>query len=137
MQYLTDEEVCDALLCELLDPILDEKLDLAYSKLSGLVAVYKDHPATLNDDFQENVTTLHEAHRDPCIEQKLREIFLERSTISKQDIPLLMSALQFEETSNVNRKVAWEIFDNMNAFYKVRALLFLQCSYTDSLPRLQ
>ena len=126
LQHLTDAEVCGALFYELLDPIMDEELDLAYSKLGELIAVYKDHPATLNHYFQENLAALQKARRNPSIEEKLRGIFSEKSTIVKQDIPLLMSAMQFEETPDLNRKAAEEISDNMNAFYKVCALSFLQ-----------
>ena len=125
LQHLTDVEVCAALFYELLEPIMNEKLDLAHSKLGELVAVYKDHPTTLNHYFQENVVALQKARRNPSIEEKLRGIFSERSTIDEQDIPLLMSAMQFEETPDMNRKAAEEIFDNMNAFYKVRASSFL------------
>ena len=130
LQHLTDVEVSEMLLCELLDPILEKKLDLAYSKLQELIAVYRDHPATLNHYFQENVTALRKARKDPPIEQKLHEIFSQRNTISKQDIPLLMSAMQIEETPDMNRKVAEEILDYMNAFYKVRISIFLQCPQT-------
>lgn len=137
LQHLTDAEVCGALFYELLEPIMDGKLDLAYSKLGEVTAVYKDHPATLNHYFQENVVALQKARRNPSIEEKLRGIFSERSKIYEQDIPLLMSAVQFEETSDMTRKAAEEIFDNMNAFYKVRASSFLPYPSTDDCPRLQ
>ena len=110
---------------------MDEKLDLAYSKLGDLIAVYKDHPATLNPYFQENVFALQKARRNPSIEERLRGIFSERSTINEQDVPLLISTMQFEETPDMNRKAAEDIFDNMNAFYKVRASSFLQHPSTD------
>ena len=119
MQHLTDGEVCQALFNELLEPIMNEKLDLAYSKLRELIAVYRDHPATLNHYFQENVVALQKARRDPPIEERLREIFSERNAVYKQDIPLLMAAMQFEKPPDMNRKAAEEILDNMNAFYKV------------------
>ena len=131
LQHLTDAEVCESLLYELLEPIMDEKLDLAYSKLGDLIAVYKDHPATLNPCFQENVFALQKARRNPSVEKKLRGIFSERSTIDEQDVPLLMSTMQCEETPDLNRKAAEDIFDNMNAFYKVRASSFLQHPSTD------
>lgn len=137
LQHLTDAEVCGALFYELLEPIMDAKLDLAYSKLGEVTAVYKDHPATLNHYFQENVVALQKARRNPSIEEKLRGIFSERSKIYEQDIPLLMSAMQSEESPNMNRKAAQEIFDNMNAFYKVRASSFLHYPSTDDWPRLQ
>ena len=116
---------------------MDAKLDLAYLKLGEVTAVYKDHPATLNHYFEENVIALQKARRNPSIEEKLRGIFSERSKIYEQDIPLLMSAMQFEETPNMNRKAAEEIFNNMNAFYKVRDSSFLHYPGTDSWPRLQ
>ncbi|KAI4226462.1 MAG: hypothetical protein LQ349_006877, partial [Xanthoria aureola] len=131
LQHLTDAEVCGALFYELLEPIMDGKLDLAYSKLGEVTAVYKDHPATLNHYFQENVVALQKARRNPSIEEKLRGIFSERSKIYEQDIPLLMSAVQFEETSDMTRKAAEEIFDNMNAFYKTAMKVFL-----DNVPSL-
>lgn len=137
LQHLTDAEVCGALFYELLGPIMDEKLDLSYSKLGELIAVYKDHPVTLNHYFQENVVALRKARRNPSIEEKLRGIFSDRSTIYKQDVPLLMSAMQSEETPDMNRKAAEEIFDNMNAFYKVCASSFLQFPSTDYWRRLQ
>jgi len=137
LQHLTDTEVCGALFYELLEPIMDGKLDLAYSKFGEVTAVYKDHPATLNHYFQENVVALQKARRIPSIEGKLRGIFSERSMIYEQDIPLLISAMQFEETPDMNRKAAEEIFDNMNAFYKVRASSFLHYLNTDDWPRLQ
>ena len=121
LQHLTDEEVCQALFYELLEPIMNEKLDLAYLKLCELIAVYRDHPATLNSYFQENVVALQQSRRDPPIEKKLREVFSERNAVYKQDIPLLMSAMQLENPPDVKRKAAEDIFDNMNAFYKVCA----------------
>ncbi|KAL8663745.1 MAG: hypothetical protein Q9168_008039 [Polycauliona sp. 1 TL-2023] len=131
LQHLTDAEVCGALFYELLKPIMDGKLDLAYSKLGEVTAVYKDHPATLNHYFQENVLALQKARRNPPIEEKLRGIFSERSKIYEEDIPLLMSAMQFEETPDMTRKAAEEIFDNMNAFYKTAMKVFL-----DNVPSL-
>ena len=104
---------------------MDEKLDRAFSKLGELIAVYNDHPATLNNDFQENMVALQKARRNPLIEERLHEIFSKRSTIYKQDLPLLMSAMQFEEMPDIKRKATEEIFENMNTFYKVRALSFL------------
>ncbi|KAI9715653.1 MAG: hypothetical protein M1812_005805 [Candelaria pacifica] len=94
LQHLTDAEVCSTLFYEVLESIMEEKLDLAYSKLSEVIAVYKDHPATLNHYFQENVVAL------------------------QKDVPLLMAAMQFKETPDMNHKAAEEIFDHMNAFYK-------------------
>lgn len=137
LQHLTDTEVCGALFYELLETIMDEKLDLAYLKLGEVTAVYKDHPATLNHYFQDNVVALQKARRNPSVEEKLRGIFSERSKIYEQDIPLLMSAMQFEETPNMTRKAAEEIFDNINAFYKVRASSFLHYPRTDDWRRLQ
>lgn len=116
---------------------MDEKLDLAYSKLGEVTAVYKDHPATLNHYFQENVVALQKARRNPAIEEKLRGVFSQCVTISEREIPLLMSAMQVEETPDMNRKAAEDIFDNMNAFYKVRPSSFLHYPSTDDSPRLQ
>ena len=104
---------------------MDEKLDRAFSKLGELITVYNDHPATLNNYFQENVVVLQKARKNPLVEERLRKIFSERSTVCKQDVSLLMSAMQFEEIPDMRRKAAEEIFENMHAFYKVRALSFL------------
>jgi len=119
LQHLADAEVTQALFSELLEPIMDEKLHLACSKLSELIAVYKDHPATLNHYFQENLVALEKARRHPRIEEKLHEIFSQRNEVNQGDIQLLMSAMQLEEAPDMNRKAAEAIFDNMNAFYKV------------------
>ena len=62
---------------ELLQAIVDEKFDLAYSKMGEVIAVYNDHPATLSHYFQENVVALQKARRNPLIEERLREIFSE------------------------------------------------------------
>ncbi|KAK3173245.1 hypothetical protein OEA41_006574 [Lepraria neglecta] len=131
LQHLTDAEVCAALFYELLEPIMNEKLDLAHSKLAELIAVYKDHPTTLNHCFQENVVALQKARRNSSNEEKLRGILSQGSKVHEQDLPLLMSAMQFEETPDMNRKAAEEIFDNMNAFYKTAMEVFL-----DNVPSL-
>ena len=98
---------------------MDEKLDHAYSKLGELISVYKDHPATLNHYFQENMVAAQNDREAQTIRERLHEIFSKRVTINKQDIPLLMSAMELEETPDMNWKAAEGIFDNMNAFYKV------------------
>ena len=100
---------------------MDAQLDLAGSKLGELIAVYKDHPATLNHYFQENVTALQRARREPLIEARLREIFSERRSVDETNIPLLMSALQLKDTPDMNRQAAEKVLDHMNAFYKVCA----------------
>lgn len=120
LQHLIDAKVCGALFYELLESIMDEKLDLAYSKLGEVTAVYKDHSATLNHCFQDNVIALQKARRNPLIEEKLREVFSERSKIYEHDISLLMLAMQFEKTPDMNRKVAEEIFDSI---WEVSAIL--------------
>ena len=51
LQHLTDAKVCETLFHELLELIMNEKLNLAYSKLSEVTAVYKDHLTTLNHYF--------------------------------------------------------------------------------------
>ena len=103
---------------------MNEKLDLAYSKLRELMAVYRDHPATLNHYFQENMAALKNARKDPPIEENLRDIFSKQSVVSKQDIPLLMAAMQSEKPPDMKRKAAEDILDNMNAYYKVCAPSF-------------
>jgi len=51
---LTDATVSDALLRHLLDPIMDQRLVLAYAKLDELLAVHKEHPETRNHYFTDN-----------------------------------------------------------------------------------
>ena len=123
LQHLTDSEVSSAILRELIDPIMDERLDAANSKIDQTIAVYKDHPLTLNHYFQKNITAIKKARREPQIEARLRDILSSRNA-TIEDIPLLMSILEIEETADMNRQAAEEIFDYMNAFYKVRALSY-------------
>ena len=115
------------LLYKLFNLILNKKFDFVYLKLQELIAVYKDYSIMLNHYFQENVIALQKVHHNPPIEQKLHEIFSQWITVSKQDIPLLMSAMQIKGMLNMNCKATEKIFNYMNAFYKIYASLFLQC----------
>ena len=127
LQHFTDAEINNMLLCELFNSILNKKLDLVYLKLQKLIAIYKDHLTMFNHYFQENVVVLQKVCHNPSIEQKLHKIFSQWITVSKQDILLLISTMQIKGMLNMNCKITKKIFNYMNIFYKICALLFLQC----------
>jgi hypothetical protein len=91
---------------------MDEKLNLAYSKLDELLDVHKDYPMTTNSDFITN----RRASRQDSTKQDL-EFPLKSRLQSGQATQLMSTAAA--KVDDMDMVAAEEAFDNMNAYYEV------------------
>lgn len=118
MQYLTDATVSDALLRHLLDPIMDNKLELAYSKLEELLAVHKEHPETRNHYFTNMYNALQRKQFQIKTTSILQKAAANGRVLVEDEIPALVSLLQDEPEADMDLVAAESIFNAMEAFYK-------------------
>jgi hypothetical protein len=68
--------VGDALLRHLLDPIMDQRLMLAYAKLDELLAVHKEQPETRNHYFTDKYNEL-QREQSEAKTTRTRELFIQ------------------------------------------------------------
>lgn len=119
LQYLTDATVSDALLRYLLDPIMDQKLKLAYAKLDELMLVHKQHPETRNHYFTDTYQTLQKKQSDIKTTSVLKRAFAKRSDMTEDDIPFLVSILRENPEADMDLIAAESTYNAMDAFYMV------------------
>ncbi|TKA65559.1 hypothetical protein B0A49_06862 [Cryomyces minteri] len=127
----TDAAVSDMLLRHVLDPIMDNKLRMAYAKLNELLAVHKEHPETRNHYFTDTYNALQKQKSEAAVKERLEEGIAGRKFISKEDIPWLMSLLRENAQPDMDLVAAESTYNAMDAFYKVAMKLFV-----DNVPNL-
>jgi hypothetical protein len=121
LQFLTDATVSDALLRHLLDPIMDERLKSAFTKLEELIAVHKEHPETRNHYFTDHYNALQRKHNERKTTRVLEEAFKKRGgEMSDHDIPHLLAKLREDNQADMDMVAAESTFNAMEAFYRVR-----------------
>ncbi len=119
LQYSTDDTVSDALLRYLLDPIMDNKLKLAYAKLEELMAVHKEHPETRNHYFTDTYNALQQKQSEAETADVLQKAFENRSHMTDDDIPSLVAILREKREADMDLVAAESTYNAMEAFYKV------------------
>lgn len=126
--YLTDEVTSEAILRELLDPLIDEKTKLLDPKLDEILAPHqRGHPITYNHYFTEKVQEIREERLETDIEIRLltylgllghdegeEEINIENIQKSQ-----LVSALSSRDSKCMDTFACSEILDCMEAYYQV------------------
>lgn len=128
LQYLTDTTVSDALLRYLLDPIMDNKLKLAYAKLEELMAVHKEHPETRNHYFTDMYNALQWKQSEAETTNVLLKAFQDQSSMTDDDIPSLVAILREKREADMDLLTAQSTYSAMEVFYKVCCLsLSYQC----------
>ena len=120
LQYLTDGTVSDALLRNLLDPVMDERLSKAYLKLDELMAVHKEHPETRNHYFTDNYNILQARRYEERTTRQLEKAFKKCGEMTEEDIPRLLSMLRVSSEADMDLVAADATYNAMEAFYKVR-----------------
>jgi hypothetical protein len=120
--YLTDATVSDALLRHLLDPVMNDRLAIAYIKLEELLAVHKEHPETRNHYFTDTYNALQARQYENQTIQALEDAFEKRGEMTEEDIPHLMAMLREKKEVNMDSIAAESTFNAMEAFYKVCVL---------------
>ncbi|KAH6676259.1 dynamin family protein [Halenospora varia] len=131
LRHLTDATVSDNLLRYLLDPAMDRRLTLAYSKLDELMAVHKEHPETRNHYFTDRYNVLQRKQSEAKTTQVLEEAFERRGELTEKDIPRLLEMLHQNAEADMDLVAAESTFNAMEAFYKVAMKLFI-----DNVPNL-
>jgi len=131
LQYLTDATVSDALLRYLLDPLMDQRLVLANTKLEELMAVHKEHPETRNHYFTDRYNTLQRNQTEAKTTHILQEAFVRRPSMTAGDIPRLVAMLRQDTEADMDLIAAESTFNAMEAFYEVAMKLFV-----DNVPNL-
>lgn len=126
--YLTDEVTSEAVLRELVDPLIDEKTKLLDPKLDEILAPHqRGHPITYNNYFTETIQEIREERLERDIEIRLLT-FLGHDG-GKEEINLknikkknLVSALSSRNGEDMSNYACSEILDCMEAYYKVLVL---------------
>lgn len=126
--YLTDEITSEAILRELLDPLIDEKTKLLHPKLDEILAPHqRGHPITYNHYFTDTVQKIREERLEEDIETRLLTYLgLLGHDLGKEEINMknikkskLVSALSSRDRKSMDTCACSEILDCMEAYYQV------------------
>lgn len=130
--YLTDEVTSEAVLRDLVDPLIDGKTKLLDHKLDEILATHqKGHPITYNNYFTETVQKIREERLERDIETQLltflgplgHDVGKEEINIKNIKKSSLVSALSSREGKDMDDYACSQILDCMEAYYKVLVLL--------------
>lgn len=126
--YLTDEITSEAILRELLDPLIDEKTKSLDPKLDEILAPHqKGHPITYNHYFTDTVQKIREERLEKDIETRLlKYLGLLGHDVGNEEINMknikkskLVSALSSRDRKSMDTCASSEALDCMEAYYKV------------------
>jgi hypothetical protein len=129
--HLTDEVTADALLREVIDPLMDQRYQDMIAKLIELLMPHqKGHPITYNHYFTETIQNMREKRLEADLARKLSKFFggqdlttLEALPTKKVKTSSLISALASRKEADMDRYASSEVLDCMQAYYKVRIRL--------------
>jgi hypothetical protein len=139
--HLTDEVTADALLREVIDPLMDQRYQDMIAKLIELLMPHqKGHPITYNHYFTETIQNMREKRLEADVARKLSNFFGGRDLTTLEELPIkkvktssLISALASRKEADMDRYASSEVLDCMQAYYKVR--IRLPNSYPPGLTR--
>ena len=131
LQHLTDATVSEALLRNLIDPVMEQWLKSAYAKLDELLEVHKEHPETRNHYFTDTYNALQRKRNAKRTTQVLQEAFRKRCDMNENDIPQLLALLNDEDEIDMDLIAAESTFNAMQAFYKASPPSIYYCLYTN------
>lgn len=121
VDHLTEPDLGDLLFRFLLDPLMDEFLRNAQTKLVELNAVRGKAPVTTNHYFRDTVTKLRRDRDVASMTLKLKQLF-DRGPhgLTSGNIPDIILSAYPNVEPDMDRAAAEDVFDYMTAFYKVR-----------------
>ena len=130
--HLADEPTADALMGQVIDPLMEEKLRAMNQKLDELLKPHQTgHPITYNHYFTETIQKIKEKRHEADIARRLRKFLghKENSTVDNLSvknarIQSLLSALTSKTEADMDRFACSEILDCMEAYYKVFTILY-------------
>jgi hypothetical protein len=103
---------------------MEEKLNLAYSKLDELLEVHKDYPMTTNSHFINHSGTARQDSSKKTLESMLMGRLQSGQNLSVDEITQMMSTISAKADLDMDMVAAEEAFDNMNAYYEVWREIF-------------
>ncbi len=104
---------------------MEEKLNLAYSKLDELLEVHKDYPMTTNMQFINNSRRPRQDASKSNLESILKNSLLKSGrNVDIDELTLMLSTMSAKSDLDMDMVAAEDAFDNMNAYYEVCKMLF-------------
>lgn len=120
VEHLTEPDLGDLLFRFLLDPLMDEFLRNAQTKLEELNAVRDKAPVTTNHYFRDTVTKMRRDRDIAGMKPKLQHLFDQHaSVLGTIYIPDIIWAAYPNVEPDMDMCAAEDVFDYMSAFYKV------------------
>lgn len=121
IEHLTEPDLGDPLFQYLLDPLMDEFLRNAQTKLLELNAVRDRAPVTTNHYFRDTVMKMRRERDVASMKLKLEQLFQQNNlNLSTRHSPNIISTAYPNVEPDMDRLAAEDVFDYMSAFYKVR-----------------
>lgn len=121
IEHLTEPDLGDPLFQYLLDPLMDEFLRNAQTKLLELNAVRDRAPVTTNHYFRDTVMKMRRERDVASMKLKLEQLFQQNNwNLSTIHSPNIISTAYPNVEPDMDRLAAEDVFDYMSAFYKVR-----------------
>lgn len=125
--YLTDDTSAEALLREIVEPLMDEKLERLSQKLEELLEPYRrGHPITYNHYFTETIQDVRQKRLEKDIERRLNTFIGQKDNLVTGQINVkniqksgLVLALSTRNEADMDKYACSEILDCMEAYYKV------------------
>lgn len=123
--HLTDEVTAEALLREIIDPLMEDRLRDMTANLTELIAPYqKGHPITYNHYFTETIQSMREKRLEAEVTRRLTKLLghSDLTTIEelrKIRLASLITALASRNEADMDRYASSEVLDCMLAYYKV------------------
>ena len=130
ISHLADEPTSEALLGQVIDPLMDQKLKEMNGKLNEILRPYQTgHPITYNHYLTETIQKVRGKRHEAEIAHKLRRFLghnqstnVDSVSVKNARVPSLLSALSSRTEADMDRYACSEILDCMEAYYKVRTL---------------
>lgn len=120
LKYLTDDDTCEKVLRYRLYPIMEEKLELTYTKLDELLDVHKDNPMTTNSNFINNSKKLRQNSVKDEFEERMKQEFSQPGRkVGMEEISRILSTIGQKANPDMDMVTAEEALDNMNTYYEV------------------
>ena len=128
LSQLADENTFKAILREVVDPLIDEKLRKAGGKLNEVLEAHqKGHPITYNHYFTETIQNMRRKFLEDDLRTRVDKNF-GRVGISQVNLSTLASSLASANIADVDEFACSEILLCMEAYYKVSWHRFFCCT---------
>ena len=129
--HLADEHTSNILLKEVIDPLMDTRLNRLNKKLDEILEPHrKGHPITYNHYLTETIQRVKEKRHEEQIARRLRKFLghkddaaVENVSVKGANMKSLLSALTSHNEADMDRYACSEILDCMEAYYKVSSFV--------------